>query len=56
MEHLIKPKRYGGLGLGDLDKKNQALLAKWRWRFEEAAALWRKIIANKYGDTSGLGA
>lgn len=57
MEHLIKPERYGGLGLGNLDKKNQALLAKWWWRFEEEKdALWRKIISNKYGDANGLGA
>ena len=32
---VVKPKSCGGLGIGDLDLKNWALLAKWWWRFEE---------------------
>lgn len=44
---VIKPKRDGGLGLGSLEHKNWALLAKW-WRFrEERGALWRKLIKSK---------
>lgn len=47
---MMKPKRCGGLGSGNLDSKNWALLAKLWWRFgEEKEAQWRRIIASKYG-------
>lgn len=40
----------GGLGIGNLRFKNEALLAKWLWRFSlEPNALWRRIIMSKYG-------
>lgn len=46
------------MSLGNLEKKkkkNWALLAKWKWRFgNEKEALWRKIIAIKYGRTNGF--
>ena len=45
---VIKPKSKGGLGLGSLENKNLALLAKWWWRFgKEKEALWRRLIAIK---------
>lgn len=52
---MIKPKSCGGLGLGNIEYKNAALLVKWWWRFgDEREALWRKVIADKYGvDNSG---
>lgn len=38
------------MGLGGLQLKNWALLAKWWWRFgEEKGALWKKVIESKYG-------
>ena len=40
----------GGLGIMDVSIKNRALLNKWVWRYgEEPCALWRVIIASKYG-------
>ena len=48
---MIKPKSSGGLGLGSLENKNLALLAKSWWRFgEEKEAFWRRLIASKYGE------
>lgn len=39
-----------GLGLGKLESKNWALLAKWWWRFmEERDTLWRRVTVTKYG-------
>ena len=36
---VIKPRWCVGLGLGDLEKKNGALLAKWWWRYGEGSSL-----------------
>lgn len=45
-----EPKERGGLGLGNLRKRNVALLGKWLWRFPlERRALWARIITSKYG-------
>lgn len=50
-DNVITPKGAGGLGLGNMELKNRALLAKWWWRFEEErGALWRIVIATKYGE------
>ncbi|XP_026416677.1 uncharacterized protein LOC113312133 [Papaver somniferum] len=47
---LTRKKKYGGLQIKNLKKMNQALLCKWSWRFfTEEDALWRKIVAEKYG-------
>lgn len=47
---LELPKLLGGLGVGNLLHRNLALLFKWHWRFlTEPKALWRNIIADKYG-------
>ena len=49
-EIIMKSKRNGGLGLGNLKKKNVALLGKWLWRFPlEQQSLWAKISKRKYG-------
>lgn len=45
-----KPKWSGSLGLGSLENKNRALLAQWWWRCGDKEALWRTIIAIKYGE------
>ncbi|XP_026450690.1 uncharacterized protein LOC113350786 [Papaver somniferum] len=54
--HLVKwdaiciKKKHGGLGVKNLKIMNQALLCKWSWRFaKEEDAMWRKIVAEKYG-------
>lgn len=54
--HLVKwpdvgkRRKFGGLGVKSLRKMNKALLSKWQWRFAiEKTALWRSIIAEKYG-------
>ena len=55
-DHLVdwkivsKSKIMGGLGIGNLAKKNEALLGKWLWRFPlEQNSLWCSIIRSKYG-------
>lgn len=52
---LSKGKEDGGLGLGGLKFQNEALFAKWGWRFmHEREALWRKMVASIH-DISNLG-
>ena len=47
---VTKTKEMGGLGLGNLKKRNVALLGKWLWRFlREQQSLWARIIKSKYG-------
>ena len=55
-DHLVswdivsKCKDKGGLGIGNLAKKNEALLGKWLWRFPlEQNSFWCSIIKSKYG-------
>ena len=55
-DHLVAwkqvclPKIYGGLGVGDLVRRNKSLLFKWLWRFPlEKDALWYAVIKSKYG-------
>lgn len=54
--HLVSCKKvdapliYGGQGVGDLRRKNLALLSKWLWRFiQKETALWKTVIKSKYG-------
>ncbi|PWA61119.1 reverse transcriptase [Artemisia annua] len=47
---ITKSKQNGGLGVGNLQTRNEALLCKWLWRYEnEKEAHWRKLIDAKYG-------
>ncbi|WP_216667714.1 hypothetical protein, partial [Proteus mirabilis] len=44
-EVVGRTKEKGGLGIGNLRKKNSALLGKWLWRFPlEQQALWAMVI------------
>ena len=47
---MCKMKEEGGAGLGRIQERNTALLAKWLWRFPlERNALWHKVIKSKFG-------
>ena len=46
-ELVTKPKKFGGLGVGNLIQRNPALLDKWLWRFPlEQDSLWHSIITS----------
>jgi hypothetical protein len=54
--HLInwdvvsRSREKGGLGIGNLVKRNISLLGKWLWRFPiERDSLWHMVIRSKYG-------
>ncbi|KAL4572226.1 hypothetical protein LXL04_018996 [Taraxacum kok-saghyz] len=54
-QEACKDKKYGGLGIGELDIMNKGLLGKWIWRFrKEKSALWVKIISSIHGADGGL--
>ena len=48
---VCRSKSQGGLGVTDLDRMNQALLAKWWVRFQDPqiSDMWKNIILDKYG-------
>lgn len=53
-EQISKPKKLGGLGLGNLLFKNRALLMKWIWRFvNDNQPMWGKVVRSKYGCERG---
>jgi hypothetical protein len=53
-KQICTPIQSGGLGIRNLALFNQALLGKWLWRFAtEKRALWRRVIALKYGSLVG---
>ena len=54
-DHLInwniitKSKQKGELGIGNIIRKNEALLGKWLWQFPlEQNSLWGTIIRSKH--------
>lgn len=50
-EQLCQSFENGGIGFQFLTEMNQALLAKWLWKYgEEPTGLWRKVIQAKYKD------
>ena len=54
-DKVLSPRDRGGLGIGSLTSCNQAMLAKWWWRFRnENHALWRKVICSIYGPSGCL--
>lgn len=49
-EVVVKPVDLGGLGIGSLRLRNEALLAKWLWHFfMGSCSLWHEIIVSRYG-------
>ena len=47
---VYNPKEVGGLGLGKISLRNQALLRKWLRRYpKESTTLWHKVILSIYG-------
>ncbi|KAK8701947.1 hypothetical protein V6N13_020322 [Hibiscus sabdariffa] len=52
-KRVCSPQKKGGAGVVNLRAKNQALLAKWGWRFAtEKRSLLRKAVKAKYGSLS----
>jgi len=52
-EDVCKPKEECGLGVKDIRKFNQALLAKCRCRLlTEEKGKWRDLLVFKYGSTA----
>jgi hypothetical protein len=41
---VYSPKDQGGLDVLNLNKMNDALLAKWIWNLENSNGLWQNII------------
>ncbi|KAJ0828836.1 putative reverse transcriptase zinc-binding domain-containing protein [Helianthus annuus] len=42
---MIRPRKYGGFGMGDLRNANLALLTKWGWKYKaRQEALWAIVI------------
>jgi len=40
----------GGLGIKNIRKFNEALLAKWKWRLgTEEVRVWKEILESRYG-------
>ena len=53
-QRVCRPLQHGGLAIRQLCRVNEALLGKWLWRFgHERDALWRRVIAGKYGVCAG---
>ncbi|KAF5780940.1 putative reverse transcriptase zinc-binding domain-containing protein [Helianthus annuus] len=52
----MKAKKFGGMGVGGIQDFNQAMLAKWWWRFKaNPNHLWAKVVAAiHYGNNSPL--
>ena len=49
-EVACRLKNMGGLGVGNVEIRNKALLMKWLWRFpNKTNSLWYKVIKRKFG-------
>ncbi|XP_008232247.1 PREDICTED: uncharacterized protein LOC103331404 isoform X1 [Prunus mume] len=49
-ERVSRIREAGELGIGSLRERNEALRAKWLWRFPIVTnATWDKVIKSKYG-------
>ena len=45
---VCRPKDQGGLGIHDLQVKNEALLSKWLFKLLTEDGVWQTILRNKY--------
>ena len=52
---ILNDFEHGGLKVGSLGALNQALMYKWRWRFETGGdVLWCRLIRSCYGQYGGF--
>lgn len=53
MGEVQRPVEKGDLAIGNLEARNQALVAKWLWRYlREQESLWAKVIKSLHGPTT----
>ena len=53
-QEVCKSRSHGGLGFGNLEKRDKAFLMKWLWRFPlENKALWNRVVKSRYGVDGG---
>ena len=45
---VCRPKDQGGLGIHDLQVKNEALLSKWLFKLLTKDGVWQTMMRNKY--------
>ena len=43
---VCRPKDQGGLGIHDLEVKNEALLSKWLFKFLTEDGVWQTMLRN----------
>lgn len=49
-DYILTKKENGGLGIGALEDLNNALIAKWFWRYKkEEGAFWIKVLESIHG-------
>jgi len=54
---VCSPVEVGGLGIKDIECFNDALLAKWNWRYRlPGEGLWREILEARYGNWRNMDA
>jgi len=48
-DDVCSPKDMGGLGVRDINKFNEAQIAKWKWRFGvEKVGVWKDVLESRY--------
>jgi hypothetical protein len=54
VEHRLRTKRSGGLGIEVLEIKNKCLLSKWLFKLLVDQGVWQELIQNKYLHSKSL--